>query len=84
VNRSLRWGGIRTQYVSRVNPAGKVSHFGLLFRNGVGRFAEGMGTRVDEVLLQSERFARLQKFFANISSRQSFKNRFDSVRVSLV
>ena len=52
----------------------------LLFRNDVGKFAEGEGKRVHEVLFQSERFARLQKYFANISSRQSFKNSFDSVR----
>ena len=56
----------------------------LLFRNDVGRFAEGTGTRVHEVLFQSERFARLQKYFANVSSRRSFKNSFHSVRVSLV
>ena len=56
----------------------------LLFRNDVGRFAEGTGTRVYEVLFQSERFGRLQKYFGKISSRQSFKNSFDSVRVSLV
>ena len=56
----------------------------LLFRNDVGRFAEGTGTRVHEVLFQSERFGRLQKYFAKISSRQSFKNTLDSVRVSLV
>ena len=37
-----------------------------------------------EVLFQSERFVRQQKYFANISSRQSFKNSFHSVRVSLV
>ena len=54
----------------------------LLFRNDVGKFAEGAGKRVHEVLFQSERFARLQKYFADISSRQSFKNSFDSVRAS--
>ena len=56
----------------------------LLFRNDVGRFAKGTGTRVYEVLFQSERFGRLQKYFGKISSRQSFKSSFDSVRVSLV
>ena len=52
----------------------------LVFRNDVGKYAEGDGKRVHEVLFQSERFARLQKYFADISSRQSFKNSFDSVR----
>ena len=54
----------------------------LLFRNDIGKFAEGEGKRVHEILFQSERFARLQKYFANISGRQSFKNSFDSVRAS--
>jgi glutathione S-transferase len=56
----------------------------LLLRNDVGKYAEGTGPRVHEILFRSERFARLQKYFANISSRQSFKNSFDSVRVSRV
>jgi len=54
----------------------------LLLRNDVGKYAEGTGPRVYEILFQSERFARLQKYFANISSRPSFKNSFDSVRIS--
>jgi len=54
----------------------------LLFRNDVGKFAEGAGQRVHEILFQSERFARLQKYYADISSRPSFKNSFDSVRMS--
>lgn len=54
----------------------------LLFRNDVGKFEAGAGKRVHEILFQSERFARLQKYFANISSRQSFKSSFDSVRAS--
>ena len=56
----------------------------LLLRKDVGKYAEGTGPRVHEILFQSERFARLQKYFANISSRQSFKNSFDSVRLSHV
>lgn len=55
----------------------------LLFRNDVGRWAKGAGPRVHEVLFQSERFGRLQEYFAKISSRQSFKNSFYPVRVSL-
>ena len=54
----------------------------LLLRNDVGKYEEGTGPRVHEILFQSERFARLQKYFANISSRPSFKNSFDSVRLS--
>ena len=54
----------------------------LLFGNDVGKYAEGAGKRLHEVLFQSERFARLQKYYANITSRQSFKNSFDSVRAS--
>jgi glutathione S-transferase len=55
----------------------------LLLRHDVGKFAEGTGPRVHAVLFQSERFSRLQKYVANISSRQSFKNSFDPVRLSL-
>jgi glutathione S-transferase len=52
----------------------------LLLRNDVGKYAEGTGPRVHAILFQSERFLRLQNYFANITSRQSFKNSFDSVR----
>ncbi|KAH9033157.1 glutathione S-transferase [Lactarius deliciosus] len=45
--------------------------------NGVGKFAEGAAPRVYEELFQSERFGRLQKYFANVSSRESFKSSFD-------
>ncbi|KAH8978323.1 glutathione S-transferase [Lactarius hatsudake] len=53
----------------------------VLFRNDIGRFAEGTGLRVYKELFQTERFARLQKYYANISNRDSFKNSFDSVRL---
>ncbi|KAH9029355.1 hypothetical protein EDB83DRAFT_2526213 [Lactarius deliciosus] len=53
-------------------------HWDLLFRNDLGRFAEGTGPRVYKELFQTERFARLQKYYASISSRDSFKNSFDS------
>jgi glutathione S-transferase len=53
----------------------------LLLRNDVGKYVEGTGPRVHEILFQSERFARLQKYFDNISSRQSFRNSFDPVRL---
>ncbi|KAH9029351.1 hypothetical protein EDB83DRAFT_2555108 [Lactarius deliciosus] len=49
----------------------------LLLRNDVGKFEEGTGQRVYEELFQSERFVRLQKYFASISSRESFKNIID-------
>ena len=52
----------------------------LQLRNDVGKYAEGTGPRVHAILFQSERFSRLQKYLANITSRQSFKNSFDSVR----
>ncbi|KAH9974627.1 glutathione S-transferase [Lactifluus volemus] len=42
----------------------------LLLRNDVGKYAEGTGPQ--RALL------RLQNYFANITSRQSFKNSFDS------
>jgi glutathione S-transferase len=51
----------------------------LFLRNDVGKYAEGMGPRVHETVFRSERFARLQRHFANVSSRRSFKNSFDSV-----
>ncbi|KAI9439570.1 hypothetical protein H4582DRAFT_1536594 [Lactarius indigo] len=49
----------------------------LLLRNGLGRFGEGAGPRVHEELFQSERFARFQKYYASISSRESFKSSFN-------
>lgn len=61
-----------------------VGRWDLLLRNDVGKYAEGAGPRVHEVLFQNERFVRLQKYFANISSRPSFQNSFDAVRLSQV
>ena len=56
----------------------------LLFHNDVEKFAEGTGMHVHKVLFWSKRFGHLQKYFEKISSWQSFKNSFDSVRVSIV
>ena len=53
----------------------------LHLRNDVGKFPEGTGLRLYEELFRSERFSRLQKYYENISSRESFKNSFDSVRM---
>lgn len=53
----------------------------LFLRNDVSKFAEGTGSRLYQELFQSARFARLQKYFANLSSRESFKNSIDSVRI---
>jgi len=50
----------------------------LFLRNDVSKFAEGTGSRLYQELFQSARFARLQKYFANLSSRESFKNSIDS------
>ena len=48
--------------------------------NDLGKFAEGTGPSVYEQLFKSDRFARLQKLHASLSSRESFKNSFDAVR----
>jgi glutathione S-transferase len=53
----------------------------LFLRHDIGRFAAGTGPRVYDELFRGERFARLQKYYANISSRESFKNSFDVVRL---
>ena len=53
----------------------------LFLPNDLGKFSEGTGSRLYKVLFQSARFARFQKYYANISSRESSKNSFDSVRV---
>ncbi|KAI0259699.1 hypothetical protein BC834DRAFT_904559 [Gloeopeniophorella convolvens] len=50
----------------------------LQLRNDVGKFAEGTGPRVYEEVFKSEKFARLQRYFADVTSRQSFKNSFDA------
>jgi glutathione S-transferase len=60
-----------------------VGRWELPLRNDFGNFEEGTGPQVHAVLFQSERFSRLQNFLANISSRQSFKNTFDLVRLLL-
>ena len=53
----------------------------LHLRNDLGKFPEGTGPRLYQELFRSERFARLQKYYANVSSRESFNNSFDSVRL---
>jgi len=58
-----------------------VGRWELNLRNDVGKYAEGTGPRIHELLLRSERFARLQKFYDNITSRQSYKTSFDSESV---
>jgi len=55
-----------------------VGRWELNLRNDVGKYAEGTGPRIHELLFRSERFARLQKFYDNITSRQSYKTSFDS------
>lgn len=50
----------------------------LFLLNDLGKYAEGTGPRLYQELYRSARFARLQKYFANLSSRESFKNSFDS------
>ncbi|KAH9051690.1 hypothetical protein EDB87DRAFT_1836286 [Lactarius vividus] len=53
----------------------------LLLCNDLGTFEEGTGPFVYKELFQSERFARLQTYYATISSRESFKNSFDPARM---
>jgi len=55
-----------------------LGRWSLYLQNDLGKFTEGTGPRLYQELFQSERFARLQKYFANISSRESFKNSFDA------
>ncbi|KAI0295923.1 hypothetical protein B0F90DRAFT_1811390 [Multifurca ochricompacta] len=45
-------------------------------------FAVGTGPQVYKEIFESERFERLQKYFAKITSRPSFKNSFDPVRAA--
>jgi len=49
----------------------------LFLRHDIGRFATGTGLRVYDEVFRGERFARVQKFYANISSCESFKDSFD-------
>ena len=58
-----------------------IARWDLLLRNDIGKFAEGAGLRVYQELFKSERFARLQKYYENISSRESFKDSFYTVRM---
>ncbi|KAF8261501.1 hypothetical protein EI94DRAFT_1780222 [Lactarius quietus] len=50
----------------------------LHFQNDIGKYAQGAGLRVYDELFKSERFARFQKYYASVSSRESFKSSFDS------
>jgi glutathione S-transferase len=50
----------------------------LNLRNDIGKYPEGTGPRLYEELFKSERFARVQALYASLSSRESFKNSFDS------
>jgi len=58
-----------------------IGRWSLYFQNDIGKYAEGTGLRLYQELFQSERFARLQKYYANISSRESFKNSFDTEHI---
>ena len=52
---------------SPMQPFCSSSHAGKLhFQNDHGKFAKGAGPRVYDELFRSERFARLQKYYANI------------------
>ena len=54
----------------------------LPFCRSLGKFvAEVSGPRVYDELFRTKRFACLQKYYGNISGRDSFKNTFDSVSV---
>ena len=55
----------------------------LTFRHDIGKFPAGTGPRLYQELFDSERFARLQKYYRNISNRESFKNSFDAVRLTM-
>ena len=59
--------------------APSIGRWALYLENDVGKYAEGAGPVAYQQLFQSERFARFQKYYANLSSRESFKNSFDSV-----
>jgi glutathione S-transferase len=59
-----------------------VGFWELCFRHDFGKFPAGTGPRLYQELFESDRFAPLQKYYANISSRESFKNIFKAVRLA--
>ncbi|KAH9051937.1 hypothetical protein EDB87DRAFT_629518 [Lactarius vividus] len=77
--RKLRCGDHFTIADAAIAPF--LARWELRLRNDIGKFEEGTGLRVYKELFQSERFARVQKYYASITSRESFKNSFDPVRL---
>ena len=47
--------------------------------NDIGVFAEGEGKKVYETIWKSPKFAKLQKYYENISARDSFKKTWNEV-----
>ncbi|KAI0027541.1 hypothetical protein K488DRAFT_81085 [Vararia minispora EC-137] len=53
----------------------------LALRNDVGKYAPEDGKKVYAELFQSPRFARLQKYWQDVSSRESWKSTFDEAHI---
>ena len=55
----------------------------LLLRNDIGKYPVGEGPKVHAEIFQGARFARLQKYFADVTARESWQKTFFPVRVCL-
>ncbi|KAI0317602.1 hypothetical protein OF83DRAFT_1058391 [Amylostereum chailletii] len=54
----------------------------LFLRNDVGKFAVGEGKKAHETIFGTPRFERLQRYFEDVTSRESWKSTFEAVRFS--
>ena len=55
----------------------------LLLRNDIGKYPVGEGPKVHAEIFQGARFARLQKYFADVTARESWQKTFFPVRFCL-
>jgi glutathione S-transferase len=57
-----------------------VGRLDAITRHGLGKFAPEEGQKVQAELFQSPKFARVQKYWKDVSSRESWKKTWDEVR----
>ena len=56
----------------------------LFLRNDMGKYPAGEGPKVHAEIFHGARFARLQKYFADVTARESWQKTFFPVRVCLL
>lgn len=54
-----------------------LARIALSLENDIGAFAEGEGKKAYEVVWKSPKFAKLQKYYENVTARTSFRDTWD-------